>query len=279
MTFLLAQLTDTHVVGPDHDGDLYVDNNARLGLAVERLLAESVPADAVVVTGDLTDFGSPEEMETVKELLAPIDAPVLAVPGNHDRRPTFRDTFDLPWADQNNLSWVVDLGPVALVGLDTLVPNQINDDGTVDHRGLFDQARAEWLDQALAATAPKPTAIAMHHPPFITGIGWMDKSGLTNRQTFADVVSKHDHVNRIFCGHMHRPITTMVGGALTSTGISTIQQVELNLADSAPIQLICDPPGYQLHVFDNGAWISHVRHFDTGHPVIDPDWAADRSDQ
>ncbi len=273
MAFLLAQLSDTHVVGPDHTGELYVDNNARLRLAVERLLAETVAPDAVLLTGDLTDLGSDTEMAIVAELLAPLPMPVLVVPGNHDLRPSLRAAFGMPWAGDDNMSWVVEAGPITVVGLDTLAADQIDDDGEICHGGQFDDTRARWLDEMLGATAGRPTAIAMHHPPFPTGIGWMDETGLDDRRRFAEVIGSHRHVNRIFCGHLHRPITTTIAGVLCSTGVSTIHQVELNLAPGARPQVVCDPPGYQLHVFDEGSWITHTRHFDTGRQVIDPDWA------
>ncbi|MDH3293554.1 MAG: metallophosphoesterase, partial [Acidimicrobiia bacterium] len=123
MTFLLAQLTDTHIIGSRHEGELYVDNNDRLRLAVERIMAETVLPDAVLITGDLTDLGTDEEMELILGLLEPLTMPVLALPGNHDRRPTFRQWFDMPWVEAEHLSWVIPFPDFLLVGLDTLVDN------------------------------------------------------------------------------------------------------------------------------------------------------------
>ncbi len=271
MSFLLAQLTDTHVVAPDHGGELYVDNNQRLRLAVDRVMAETVLPDVVVLTGDLTDQGTDAEFAIVLNELSRLSMPVLAVPGNHDRRESFRAAFDMGWAD-DHLSWSTDIGPVTIVGLDTLPTVQVDEGGDVIHDGRFDEQRARWLDETLADTE-RPTVIAMHHPPFATGIGWMDATGLDDRQSFADVIGRHAHVGRILCGHMHRAITTSISGVIASTGLSTIHQVELNLAPDAPPQVVCDPPGYQLHVFDHGAWVTHTRHFDTGRRVINPGWA------
>ncbi len=273
MTFLLAQVTDTHIVAPGYDGELYVDNNERLRLAVERLLGETVRPDAVVVTGDLTDLGTAEEMNIVADLLSPLPMPVLVLPGNHDLRSSMRTAFAMPWVSDDNMSWVVDIGPITIVGLDSLSPEQVDDDGAIRHGGRFDDARACWLDDALTATAGRPTVIAMHHPPFTTGIGWMDKTGLEGDGHFAEVVGEHHHVTRILCGHLHRSITTTVAGVLCSTGLSTIHQVELNLAPNARPQVVCDPPGYQLHTFNGRTWVTHTRHFDTGRGVIDPGWA------
>lgn len=277
---LLAQLTDLHIVDPVQvavEGrELYVDNNRRLELAVDRVVAETVSPDAVILTGDLTDLGTPTEMAVLSERLAPLTMPVLAVPGNHDRRDTFRDTFDLPWASESNLSWVVDVGPVRIIGLDTVVADRdrVHSLDDMQHHGEFDDERADWLDRALGEAPDRPTMIAMHHPPFPTGIGWMDAMGLRGADRFADVIADRPHLTRIVAGHIHRTITATISGVTASTSVATVHQVELDLAPGAPVQIVCDPPGYTLHRFDRqGRWISHVRHFDTGSPVINPTWA------
>ena len=272
MAFLLAQITDTHIVGPDFDGEIYVDNNDRLRLAVERLMSESVLPDAVVLTGDLTDLGTDEEMDLLMKLLEPLTMPILPLPGNHDRRPSFRRWFDMPYQSDEHLSWVMEFPAFTLVGLDTLTDGQVGGNDEVDHAGVFDETRRAWLDDVLGSTIGRPTAIAMHHPPFVSGIGWMDVMGLRNHESFAEVVAKYPHVDRIFCGHLHRPITTVVGGALTTSGISTVHHVELDLQPNATVELVCDPPGYHLHTFADGRWTSHTRYFDIDNAPIRPSW-------
>lgn len=263
---LLAQLTDTHVIDPDVDNDLVVDNNERLRLAVERLNAESVKPEVVLATGDLTDNGTPREMEILAELLDPLRVPLLPLVGNHDRRDTFRDTFDMPWAtDDSHLSWVTDVGELRIIGLDTTIPDS--------HGGLFDEERQEWLTAALAEAADRRTIIAMHHPPFASGIQWMDRMRLEGSDVFARVVSEASGIERIFCGHLHRPLTAVIGGVATTVGPSTIQHVQLNLEPDAPVEVIRDPVGYQLHNYADGVWVSHIRYIDTGEDPIVPGWS------
>ena len=43
--------------------------------------------------------------------------------------------------------------------------------------GLLCGDRLAWLEQQLAAAPATPTLVAMHHPPFTTGIGHMDDIG------------------------------------------------------------------------------------------------------
>lgn len=263
---LLAQLTDTHILDPDAPVERYVDNNDRLARAVERLNAETVKPEAVLATGDLTDHGSETEMELLVDLLAPLDVPVLPLPGNHDARDTFRASFDMPWAtEDSHLGWVVDLSELRIIGLDTLLPGS--------HGGLFDDEREQWLRAALADSVG-PTAIAMHHPPFDCGVRWMDKMHLEGRERFVDLVAEHGQVTRIFCGHYHRPLVSTVAGVTTTVGLSTVQHIELDLSPEAEVAVICDPVGYQLHHFDGSNWVTHNRFIETGEEPIRPGWAA-----
>ncbi len=262
---LLAQLTDTHIADPAGDSEQVVDNNERLAKAVERLNQETVQPDVVLATGDMTDNGTEVEMDILADLLAPLRAPVLAIPGNHDDRATFRRTFDMPWAtDDSHLSWTADVGDLHIIGLDTLKP------GT--HGGLFDEERQRWLTDALDESGSRPTVIAMHHPPFLSGIHWMDAMRLEGMDTFSKIVARRSNVVRILCGHLHRPLTATIGGVTTTVGLSTVHHIELNLHPDAAVEIIRDPVGYQLHNIDEDAWVTHIRYIDTGEQPVSPRW-------
>ncbi|MDH3681878.1 MAG: phosphodiesterase [Acidimicrobiia bacterium] len=262
---ILAQLTDTHVLNPESTEERWVDNNGRLEAAVASLNGEVVPPTAILATGDLTNNHQPGELDELQRLLAPLHPPILALPGNHDDRAELRVAFDMPWADDDNLSWCVEVQGLQIVGLDTTVPER--------QHGEFDTHREEWLRDALADTAGQPTVLAMHHPPFVSGIEWMDETMLKRAEVFADVIEANRHVLRIFCGHLHRPVQTAIRGVPTSVGLSTVHHVALNTTESAPIEIIRDPPGYQLHHFDGANWVSHTRYIDTGELAFTPSWA------
>jgi 3',5'-cyclic AMP phosphodiesterase CpdA len=111
----------------------------------------------------------------------------------------------------------------------------------------------------LAQQPERPTVIAMHHPPFTTGIGHMDDMGLVNPQVLEAVVKKHPQVERILCGHLHRSIQRRFAGTLADlSGVS--HQVQLDLDPQAPSCFVMEPPGYQLHWWDAQArsLVSHT---------------------
>ena len=272
---LVAQLTDTHVVDPDADGnvpdEVYVDNNGRLASAVASLNAEAPRMAVVLGTGDLTNWGRPGEYERLAELLAPLQVPFLALPGNHDDRDLLRATFpSTPWIDAAHASWVTTVGAgddrVRVVGLDSTVPGEPG--------AAFDDEREAWLRSVLADGHDGVTLLAVHHPPFATGVGWMDDSGFVGLGRLEAVLREHP-VDKVLCGHFHRPVSSMISGIPVQVGMSTVQHVGLDLAPGAGVSLINDPVGYQIHRIAGSSVVTHTRYIETGHRRIIPTWADD----
>jgi 3',5'-cyclic AMP phosphodiesterase CpdA len=93
----------------------------------------------------------------------------------------------------------------------------------------------------------------MHHPPFATGIAHMDHYGLANSEGLAAVIARHPHVERIVAGHLHRAIQARFAGTLASTCPSTAHQIALDLVPGTPLRYVFEPPGFQLHIWSEGA--------------------------
>jgi 3',5'-cyclic AMP phosphodiesterase CpdA len=262
---LIAQLTDTHVLAFDSTEDRHVDNNARLRGAVAMILAESPRMDAVLATGDLTNWGHPGEYDALAELLAPLRDRLLPIPGNHDDRDRLRATFpDAGWIDAAHASWVTTVEAVRIVGLDSTDPGQPG--------ARFDDEREAWLRSVLSVAHAGPTILALHHPPFATGIGWMDRSGFGGLERFDRVVRDHP-VDRVVCGHLHRPTVSTVGGVTAQVGMSTVQHVALGLGPASPVELVVDPVGYQILRVDGHSIVTHTRYTDPAAPSFTPPWA------
>ncbi len=266
MPVYFAQLTDTHVVAADTDEVLYVDNNARLAEAVASINNEATPISAVLATGDLTQWGTAVEFDQLAELLAPLTMPVLPIPGNHDDRAGMRRCFpEHPWSDSEHLSWVSIVDGVRIVGLDSTVPGGAG--------AAFDPDRERWLAAALGAPHDGPTILAVHHPPFVTGIEWMDRSGFDVLDRFESVVRESGAVDRIVCGHVHRPMSAMVGGVLAEVGPATAVHVALDLEPGAPKRVIRDAGGYRIFRVDGSNIVGHVRSIGTDEVAFAPAWA------
>ena len=267
---IVAHISDPHIVAPGQafrcpiqgtapDAERVfrdVDTAQYLAAAVAALNALAPRPDIAVVTGDLVDHGEPGEYAELRRLLAPLRMPVHVIAGNHDSREALRQAFrgDGYLPAGGYLQYTIEDYPLRIVALDTVIPGK--------HAGTLCADRLGWLDRALAAQPRRPTLILMHHPPFATGITYMDSHGLDNAAALAEIVARHPQVERILCGHLHRAIDRRFAGTVAGTAPSTAHQVRLNLAPDARISFIFEPPGYQLHMWqDGGGLVTHTAVF------------------
>ncbi len=263
---LIAQITDLHVKTPGKLAYGKVDTARFMADCIDSLLALKTVPDLVIVTGDLVDFGEPEEYRHLRAFLDRLPMPLYLIPGNHDGRDTLRAAFpDHSYMPKTGfLHWVIEAYPVRLIGLDTLVPGE--------SRGALCYERLAWLEEVLSAS-DRPTLIAMHHPPFQTGIGHMDRIGLTGADDFAALLDRFPQVCRVICGHLHRPITTLMGRAIVSTCSSPAHQVTLDLRADAESGFTMEPPGFDLHRWTGQGFLSHraaIGQYPGPFPFFDP---------
>lgn len=266
---LIAQISDLHIRPRGALAYGVSETNLFAEHAIHALLRLAPRPDCVIVTGDITDCGLEEEYGLVRELFARLPMPVYAVPGNHDRREAFRLAFRdegyLPEAGFLNFS--VACGPVRIIGLDTLVAAE-------SHGELASETLA-FLEQALAAAPGAPTLIALHHPPFDTGIGHMDKARLFEGAAALEAIVKaNPQVERILCGHVHRSIQRRFAGTICQIAPSVGHQVTLDLRADAPSCFVLEPPEFLLHRYDEGQFVTHTAKIDRApgpFPFILPD--------
>ena len=203
--------------------------------------------DAVLLTGDLAENAADEEYEQVHELLQPLGVPAYVLPGNHDDAGALHRHFGVP----DPVRYSVDLGPLRLVVLDSTIPGA--DDGALEREQL------EWLDAELTAAPDALTLIALHHPPFVTGVRPLDELGIpaADRRALAEVLERHRQVRRIVAGHFHRAMTGDLAGRPVLPVPSTYVQFRLNFA-AQEIEFGSAPPAFAVHAVVNGDLISHI---------------------
>lgn len=178
----------------------------------------------------------------------------MVLPGNHDDRGNLRAAFpDHTWLpNEDALSFALDVGELRLVALDTSVPGL--------HHGELDAKTLTWLDTELTEHRDRTVVIVMHHPPFMTGIPYLDIYGLRNADAFATVLARHNNVDRILAGHVHRSMQTRLGHVPVLTCPSTTTQIALRVeADAQPASFL-EPPAYMLHRWTGGGQpaVSHL---------------------
>jgi 3',5'-cyclic AMP phosphodiesterase CpdA len=248
----IVQITDLHCRPRGLGANRVVESNMLAERALRAVARLDPAADLVLITGDLADLGEPEAYALLGEMIARrLHVPVFAIPGNHDNREAMIANLPGTRHEGGFVQYAIEDMPVRVVMLDTLVPGAA-------HGELCD-ARLAWLEATLARAPDRPTLIAMHHPPFVCGIGHMDAINLRAAERFVAVIARHRQVERIVCGHHHRPITTRVAHAIASIAPSVVHQVELDLRPGSPSGFVMEPPAFQVHRWtEQDGIVSHI---------------------
>jgi 3',5'-cyclic AMP phosphodiesterase CpdA len=252
-TMLIAQISDTHV---RPQGQLYhgvADSNRMLAQAIAHLHGLDRRPDLVLLTGDVVDKGHADEYAMARALLAELTIPYLAIPGNHDHRESFRTAFadQLALPASGPLHYCVDSYPVRIVALDSTVPGA--------HHGAIDEAGLQWLQATLAADLAKPTVVMLHHPPFASGIPYMDAYRLLAPEGLAQVIQGFGHIEAVLCGHVHRQMLRRWAGTVVCSCPSTTTEIALRLQPGARPASFMGPPACMLHRWNAAeGMVSHL---------------------
>ncbi len=245
----ILQITDMHVVAPPGLVAGRLDTARLLKTAIDRILEDwhkFGPIDALIATGDISDRGDVESYRFFREQLERLPTPSLLIPGNHDLREPLRACFSdashMP--DCGKINWVHDLPDLRIVGLDTLIEGVGGGELDADTLGFLGSA----LDQA----GETPVLIAMHHPPFQSGIRFMDAIGLEGIQGLSEVLENRPNDIRLVCGHVHGFIVGSVGKRVAISSAAVCSTFPADYRADAPVGFTTHPGGYTIHSWDNG---------------------------
>jgi Icc protein len=249
---LIAQISDLHFLPEGMLAFGSVDTAGCLERAIAHLNALEPAPEMVLITGDLTNDGDAAVWAALMDRLAGLRAPICAVPGNHDGRELMRRAFahlEL-FPEEGPLCFAIDLGPLRLIGLDSLIEGEPG--------GRLGAEQIAWLDARLLQVREKPAMVALHHPPFRTGIDHMDAMMLEDGEALAEVIGRHPKVVRVLCGHVHRSAQCLFAGTVAQICPNVAHAVQLTLS-GAPARWVMEPPALLLHEWRDGrGLVSHV---------------------
>ena len=175
----LAILSDVHVTPGNA-------NEGKLRDAVTEINATDV--DAVMMTGDLTNEGSDEQLHNIKGILDGITHPLYVIPGNHENNwsQSACKTFNDLWGSDRFVFTVDDL---VVVGMNC-GPFMKMGDGHIKQEDLL------WLDSTLnVMVEPGMRVLSVNHYPIL--------DDLDNYRAYVDILKKYPVVTHQ-CGHYHR---------------------------------------------------------------------------
>ncbi len=242
------QITDTHIkagAGPLVDG---AETAAALRRAVAEInaLAERVGGiDAVIHTGDLVDEGLPEEYAEFNAIVAGLAPPLYALPGNHDARGAMRAAGLAPDAApaEGPIRAALDIGPARAILMDSVVPGASH--------GRLGEEQIAWAAGEIdrSAAEGRPALLFAHHPPFASGVGYMDEIRLEDGPALAAMIAERPNVRLFACGHHHRTIVTMIGGAPAIAAPATAVQLAVDFRRNADPIPTAEESAVVLHVW------------------------------
>lgn len=235
----IVQISDCHIVEP---GALVADRvDSAAGLAAALDATRRFEPDLIVATGDLVNDARAAQYDHLEQLLAAAPAPVIPLPGNHDDRTELRRRFPtvLPRGGADEpIDHVLDTGGLRLVFVDTHDPGR--------NGGAFRPSQAAWLEARLGEAPDRPTIVFQHHPPFATGITFMDQEAFDGAGLEAEVIRRHPQVEQVACGHVHRVVQHRFAGTIATVWPSTAVALALDLGSELPTY--CgEAPGFAVH--------------------------------
>jgi 3',5'-cyclic-AMP phosphodiesterase len=240
---LIAQITDLHIKAAGELVCGHVDTASALARCIDELNRSVPRPDLVVITGDLVDAPTAESYDHLVCLLAKLELPFAAIPGNHDGRALMRAA--LPggcYAQQSGaLNSVRAVGDVDAILIDSVVPGAPH--------GELDAETLAWLDATLGSSSTRPALLFLHHPPFATGIGHMDMQNLRNTDKLAAIVHRHARARLVAAGHVHRAAATTFAEVSATICPAPNHAVALDLDRHLPPSFRIEPPAFHLHVF------------------------------
>ncbi|MEH2072413.1 MAG: metallophosphoesterase [Nostoc sp.] len=171
--------------------------------------------DFLLLPGDLTQHGEPENHAWLQQRLAQLPFPVYVVPGNHDVPVLLADRQSIAFADfpyyytkcgyddPQQMYYIRQLLPgVKLIGLNS---NSFNDQG--EQVGCLDTKQLRWLEDVLAASADELILVMVHHN-VVEHLPNQSNHPLANRYMLANSAQmlqllKRYGVKLVFTGHLH----------------------------------------------------------------------------
>ena len=146
----------------------------------------------VLLTGDITDFGSDAELLLAKQILDSLNKPWYIIPGNHDAN----------WSESGTNSFVKIFGAETFrfsyggyLFLGTVCgPNMRMSPGQVSRENIV------WLDSTLRNLKDKniPIIYVNHYPQDSSLNNWFDVIDLLKTRNTQLILHGHGHANRVY---------------------------------------------------------------------------------
>jgi outer membrane protein assembly factor BamB len=200
--FRFAFISDTHISAP----------GASPVMDLRRTVRDINNMDDIgfaVLTGDITELGTDEELKLARQILDSLDVPYHIIPGNHDTG----------WSESGGLSFSAFFGSdrfffdhngIRFMGCAS-GPYVRMSDGHIPRSNII------WIDSILRSTPKKMPLVFLNHYPI--------DNALDNWYEITDRLHQYNTIS-ILCGHGHRNRTMDFEGIMGTMGRSNLRAKE-----------------------------------------------------
>ncbi|MBW4515164.1 MAG: metallophosphoesterase [Timaviella obliquedivisa GSE-PSE-MK23-08B] len=220
LNFRFAIISDLHVALPqtiwEHPERFHLVEVSILALEFVLAKLEQLNLDFLLIPGDLTQHGEPENHRWLADRLSKLPYPAYVIPGNHDlveQSATDRSIGAAEFAGyyqkfgyaENRLYYSQALLPgVRLIGLNSIF---FDDQGKQISMGRIDAEQLDWLRKTLADTVGEMVLVMIHHNVVEHLPGQMlspmgRRYMLQNASELLEILQQSG-VQLLFTGHLH----------------------------------------------------------------------------
>ncbi|MFC0775597.1 outer membrane protein assembly factor BamB family protein [Terrimonas alba] len=142
----------------------------------------------VVISGDITEFGSDEEIKLAKQILDSLNKPWHIVPGNHDSNwsESGSNTFKKIFGSE---TFSFKAGQYLFLGTHS-GPNMRMSPGQIPRENIV------WLDSILKVADDKPIIFVNHYPQDSSLNNWFEAIDRLKQKNIQLILCGHGHANR-----------------------------------------------------------------------------------
>ncbi|KZX11170.1 metallophosphoesterase family protein [Methanobrevibacter oralis] len=184
---LIVHISDLHISKVNFDEDLFM-------MAVDEI--NHLSPEMIILTGDITDNGYYKEYLQASKLLPFFEAPLFAVPGNHDARNLGYRTFEELIGER---SWKLTKDDnFTVIGIDSSSPDE--------NGGQIGIPQHMWLEHQLddCVINNNFSVVALHHHVVSIPDTGRERNVLSDAGEVLKTLTTHE-VDLVLSGHKHVP--------------------------------------------------------------------------
>ena len=184
---IIAHISDLHISDTAFDEEIFMQAVAEIN---------NLNPDMIILTGDLTNDGYYREFQQAVKYLDMFEAPLFAVPGNHDARNLGHQSFEELIGEN---SWkLTKENDFTVIGLDSSSPDE--------DRGHVGKPQRMWMEHQLdqCVINELSSIVVLHHHVIPIPDTGRERNILSDAGEILKTLTTHE-VDLILCGHKHVP--------------------------------------------------------------------------